>query len=92
MIPLAPSTAPSPSEAPPLARPEVPQACAIVRLGPWRTPLTDQQRACVDRLIARARARQLPFLSIVDDQRRECVVWVVEPLPSVAPVATGVPA
>ncbi|ODT04791.1 MAG: hypothetical protein ABS52_04225 [Gemmatimonadetes bacterium SCN 70-22] len=62
----------------------------IIRLGPWPVPLTDQQRGCLDRLIARARIRQLPFLSILDDQRRECVAFVVEPLPTVAVVATGV--
>lgn len=52
------------------------------KVGPWPLPMTDQQRQTMDRLIARARARGLPFCSITDDARRECCAWVVEPLPA----------
>lgn len=73
-----------------IERPE--GALVILRVGPWTLPMTDQQLQCMDRMIARARARALPFCSIVDDERRECVAWVVEPVPAVAVVATGVSA
>lgn len=62
----------------------------ILRVGPWALPMTDQQLRCMDRLIARARDRQLPFVSIQDDNRRECVAFVVEPIHHVAVLATGV--
>lgn len=71
-----------------LERPE--GTLVVLRVGPWSLPMQDQQLACMDRMIARARARGLPFCSIVDDTRRECVAWVVEPLSAVAVVATGV--
>ncbi len=70
--------------------PDAPRAALVTfKVGPWPLPMNDQQRQCMDRLIARARARGLPFLSIQDDARREVVAWVVEPLPNVALVATG---
>lgn len=61
----------------------------LVRLGPWPVPMNDRQLRMMDAHIARARARQLPFCSILDETRRECVAFIVEPLPHVVLTATG---
>lgn len=90
MTGLASTVVPGSPGAAPVPPAVAPDGYALIRVGPWPVPLTDRQRACLDRMIARARTRRLPFLSIIDDQRRECVAFVVEPLPDVAVVATGV--
>lgn len=59
--------------------PEGSRGWVIIRVGPWAMPLNDQQRTYLDRIIARARERRIPAVSIVDDVRKECVVWTMEP-------------
>lgn len=66
---------------------DVPPGHAMLRVGPWPMPMTDQQLQMMDRMIARARSRALPFLSVVDDGAQLCVAFVVEPLPNVSIVA-----
>jgi len=59
--------------------PEGTRGWVIIRVGPWAMPLTEQQRTYLDRIVARARERRIPTCSIVDDVRKECVVWTMEP-------------
>lgn len=73
----APSIPAAPTPAPPA--PEGTRGWVIIRVGPWAMPLTDQQRTYLDRIVARARERRIPACSIVDDVRKECVVWTMEP-------------
>lgn len=64
-----------------------PAGHATLQVGPWPMPMSDRQRQMMDRMIARARARGLPFLSIVDDVAKVCVAFVIEPFPPASPVA-----